>query len=112
VTLLPPQECHTDRPDATFLPGRGAKVHFRPRQSTPTAAFTESHSEGPLATIAENLKAALPGVKSSSDSKLSSGSSNRDIVIGSLGILHPSVLANFELTRPCSVLEIDVEPFL
>ena len=103
-----PQKSVTDRLDATYLPGRGAKVYFRPRQSTPAPSI-EPHSEGPLATIAENLKAALPGVKSSSESK---SATSRDIVIGQLGILHPSVLANFELTRPSSVLEIDVEPFL
>lgn len=97
----------TDIIDPTYLPGRGAKVCLRPRGSAPQ---TDTHSEGPLATIAENLKAALPGVKSSVDSK--STTAGGDIVIGSLGILHPSVLANFELVRPCSVLEIDIEPFL
>jgi phenylalanyl-tRNA synthetase beta chain len=91
--------------EPTYLAGRGAKIHFRPRQ--PTQA-TEPHSEGPLVTIAESLKAALPGVKTHTDSTAPNG----DIVIGSLGILHPSVLGNFELSRPCSALEIDVEPFL
>jgi phenylalanyl-tRNA synthetase beta chain len=87
---------------------------LRPRKSAETnktTTETESKShEGPLQTIAHTLKAALPGVKSHSDSPASVLS--RDIVIGSLGILHPSVLANFELVRPCSALEIDVEPFL
>jgi len=95
--------------EPTYLPGRGAKVCLRPRGS---ALKPEHHSEGPLATIAENLKAALPGVKSSHDSKSESTAAGGDIVIGSLGILHPSVLVNFELVRPCSVLEIDIEPFL
>jgi phenylalanyl-tRNA synthetase beta chain len=97
------------------LPGRGAKVMLRPRKSAETKSTDESKSEsksheGPLHTIAHTLKAALPGVKSHSDSPASAIS--RDVVIGSLGILHPSVLANFELVRPCSALEIDVEPFL
>jgi phenylalanyl-tRNA synthetase beta chain len=34
------------------------------------------------------------------------------MIIGSLGILHPSVLDKFELGRPCSSLEIDVEVLL
>ncbi|KAG6830833.1 hypothetical protein H0H92_014485 [Tricholoma furcatifolium] len=34
-----------------------------------------------------------------------------DIEIGHLGILHPSVLANFEIGYPCSGLEFTLEPF-
>lgn len=33
-------------------------------------------------------------------------------IVGSFGILHPEVLANFELTYPASVVEMDLEPFL
>ncbi|XP_077205029.1 phenylalanine--tRNA ligase beta subunit [Paroedura picta] len=32
--------------------------------------------------------------------------------IGNLGVLHPDVITKFELTMPCSALEITVEPFL
>nr|XP_020651144.1 phenylalanine--tRNA ligase beta subunit [Pogona vitticeps] len=32
--------------------------------------------------------------------------------IGNLGVLHPDVITKFELTMPCSVLEITIEPFL
>ncbi|XP_053176942.1 phenylalanine--tRNA ligase beta subunit [Scomber japonicus] len=32
--------------------------------------------------------------------------------VGRLGVLHPDVINRFELTMPCSALEIDVEPFL
>lgn len=32
--------------------------------------------------------------------------------LGSLGILHPSVLANFDIPYPCSALEFNLEPFL
>lgn len=31
--------------------------------------------------------------------------------IGHFGILHPKLLANFDITFPVSALEIDVEPF-
>lgn len=32
--------------------------------------------------------------------------------LGMLGILHPTVLANFEIPYPCSALEFNLEPFL
>uniref|UniRef100_A0A4W4DPA7 Phenylalanine--tRNA ligase beta subunit n=1 Tax=Electrophorus electricus TaxID=8005 RepID=A0A4W4DPA7_ELEEL len=32
--------------------------------------------------------------------------------IGRLGVLHPDVINSFELTMPCSALDIDIEPFL
>uniref|UniRef100_A0A8C8CFC6 Phenylalanine--tRNA ligase beta subunit n=1 Tax=Oncorhynchus tshawytscha TaxID=74940 RepID=A0A8C8CFC6_ONCTS len=32
--------------------------------------------------------------------------------IGRLGVLHPSVINHFELTMPCSALDIDIEPIL
>ncbi|XP_003218316.1 phenylalanine--tRNA ligase beta subunit isoform X1 [Anolis carolinensis] len=32
--------------------------------------------------------------------------------IGNLGVLHPDVITKFELTMPCSVLEITIEPFV
>jgi phenylalanyl-tRNA synthetase beta chain len=91
--------------DPTYLPGRGAKVYLRPKPSIPASELADPTpsppvKSNPLSTIAESLKSALPGSKS------------RDIVIGSLGILHPSVLGKFELSRPCSTLEIDVEPLL
>ena len=34
------------------------------------------------------------------------------IQIGSLGILHPEVLAHFEINYPGSAVEINLEPFL
>ncbi|XP_034187611.2 phenylalanine--tRNA ligase beta subunit isoform X1 [Osmia lignaria lignaria] len=33
-------------------------------------------------------------------------------VIGKMGVLHPDVLSKFDLNTPCSVLEINIEPFL
>ncbi|KAI5172246.1 Phenylalanine--Trna Ligase Beta Subunit [Manis pentadactyla] len=32
--------------------------------------------------------------------------------VGKLGVLHPDVITKFELTMPCSSLEINIEPFL
>ncbi|KAI9634529.1 putative phenylalanyl-tRNA synthetase beta chain [Dioszegia hungarica] len=93
--------------DPTYLPGRGARVYLRPKPSIPAADLAKPTpsapaTSNPLHTIAETLKAALPG----------SATKSRDIVLGSLGILHPSVLGKFELSRPCSVLEVDIEPLL
>ncbi|XP_043252421.1 phenylalanine--tRNA ligase beta subunit-like isoform X1 [Colletes gigas] len=33
-------------------------------------------------------------------------------VIGKMGVLHPDVITKFDLNIPCSVLEIDIEPFV
>jgi len=35
-----------------------------------------------------------------------------DVKIGVMGIVHPNVLANFEIPFPCSAVEIDIEPFV
>lgn len=32
--------------------------------------------------------------------------------IGSFGIVHPEALANYDLNRPCSILELNIEVFL
>ena len=74
-------------------------MHYRPRPSVNTA----DQASGPLHNLADGLRKALPSVHAAR---------SRDIVIGSLGILHPTVLGNFDLTRPCSALEVDVETFL
>lgn len=96
--------------DPTYLPGRAAQVVLRPKPSIPAQDLAEptpsTSKAGPLESVVESLKAALPLPSKAS------GSSDRDFVIGTLGILHPSVLAKFELGRPCSSLEIDIEPLL
>ncbi|BFF91137.1 phenylalanine--tRNA ligase beta subunit [Drosophila madeirensis] len=35
-----------------------------------------------------------------------------NVVIGKIGVLHPTVLQAFELTTPCSVVEFTIEPFV
>ncbi|OLY85532.1 Phenylalanine-tRNA ligase beta subunit [Smittium mucronatum] len=42
----------------------------------------------------------------------SPGSSQSPIRLGSIGVLHPNVLANFSLDYPCSSVEINIEPFV
>lgn len=39
-------------------------------------------------------------------------SDKSSIVLGSMGIIHPQVLSNFDLVYPCSVMEINIEPFV
>jgi phenylalanyl-tRNA synthetase beta chain len=89
-------------PDEMYFPGRAATIHYRPRASTNQA--TENQGSV-FETVAKALKDALP---TSSETSSTTG----DMIIGSLGILHPTVLDNFSLVNPCSVLEINVEPFL
>ena len=49
-------------------------------------------------------------LKASAD-KVESGSPSKDKEIGVIGILHPSVLSKFEITYPCSALELELEHF-
>jgi len=122
------------RVDATYFEGRGAKIFYRPPlvagahttfvpaasadEANASATRTEpspsapAHEEKPSAldNLKEKFESVLPSSSSSSASHDNKG--GRDIEIGSLGILHPTVLKKFELDYPCSSLEFDVEPFL
>ena len=75
--------------DPTYFPGRGAAVYYRPAPS--------SQKRSGLTAVKESIKSAL--------------GSHSDIELGSVGILHPSVLEKFEIQYPCSALEITLEPF-
>ena len=75
--------------DPTYFPGRAAVVYYRPPPPS------QKHSG--LTAVKEGIKSAL--------------SSHSDIELGSVGILHPSVLEKFEIPYPCSALEITLEPF-
>lgn len=72
--------------DPAFFPGRAATIYYRahPKKSA-------------LASIKHDIKAAFH--------------STSDTEIGTLGILHPSVLEKFEIGYPCSALEFNLEPF-
>jgi phenylalanyl-tRNA synthetase beta chain len=43
---------------------------------------------------------------------LESADGGHKVVLGTFGVLHPKVLANFELVYPVSVVELNIEPFL
>jgi phenylalanyl-tRNA synthetase beta chain len=73
--------------DPAFFPGRAATIFYR---APPTG---QSH----LTTIKNDIEAAFH--------------SKKDAEIGTLGVLHPSVLEKFEIGYPCSALEVTLEPF-
>ncbi|CAA7259882.1 unnamed protein product [Cyclocybe aegerita] len=73
--------------DPMYFPGRAANIFYRPPP--------EKH--GKLSSIKQSVESAL---------RIS-----HDLTIGSLGILHPTVLEKFEIGFPCSALEFSLEPF-
>jgi len=70
--------------DPTFFPGRAATIYYR-QSKKPTTGV---------------LSSVLP-----------SSLTTNDLKVGTLGILHPTVLANFEISYPCSALELDLDIF-
>ncbi|KAH8084570.1 hypothetical protein HD553DRAFT_331499 [Filobasidium floriforme] len=103
--------------DPMYFPGRAANIYYRrsasakedqAKQDTSAVKALEGtqSTSSPLDTVAKALKSVLPGSESAE------GSSSRDLLIGSLGILHPTVLQNYSILNPCSSVEINIEPFL
>ena len=72
--------------DPTFFPNRAANIYYR-APSCPTSST--------LAKAKDSVKSAI----------------SKDNKIGTLGILHPTVLQSFEIGYPCSALEFTLEPF-
>lgn len=121
--------------DATYFPNRAAKIYYRrplvagahitfaPVASVNAANATgvvsssslQPHSTATATTTTsplDSLKATLSAVLPGGGAATTTNHSERDVEIGSLGILHPSVLQAFELDYPCSAMEFDLEPFL
>ncbi|PPQ83290.1 LOW QUALITY PROTEIN: hypothetical protein CVT25_004029 [Psilocybe cyanescens] len=73
--------------DPMYFPGRAATIFYRP---APT-------KKGKLSSVEKDIESALH--------------ISHDVDIGSLGILHPTVLEKFEIGFPCSALEFTLEPF-
>ena len=69
--------------DGAFFPGRAATIYYR----SPPSVRAASSVAG--------VDVAVQG----------------DVEIGTLGVLHPSVLEKFEIGYPCSALEFNLEPF-
>jgi phenylalanyl-tRNA synthetase beta chain len=76
--------------DPTFFPGRAATIFLRcPPKERETGSIRRGEGEG------EGLIKPL----------------NNEMAIGTIGILHPDVLQNFDIGYPCSALEFTLEPF-
>jgi phenylalanyl-tRNA synthetase beta chain len=70
-----------------FFPGRAATIYYR---APPT-----KHSA--LSALKHEVESALH--------------LEHDLKLGTLGILHPTVLEKFDIGYPCSSLEFTLEPF-
>ncbi|RYG63069.1 hypothetical protein EON64_16680, partial [archaeon] len=49
----------------------------------------------------------FPGM--SADVVVRNTTTDSEVVVGNLGVVHPNVLRNFDITYPCSVLEVNLE---
>ncbi|KAF5344142.1 hypothetical protein D9758_008827 [Tetrapyrgos nigripes] len=77
--------------ESMYFPGRAAAIFYRPPpQKQQTSAVRK-------------LKHDLEAVIHTSD--------RHDIELGTLGILHPTVLEKFDIQYPCSALEFTLDPF-
>jgi phenylalanyl-tRNA synthetase beta chain len=74
--------------DPAFFPGRAATIYYR----------APSGQKEKMSTM-EEIK------------NLISSKKPVDTPIGTLGVLHPSVLEKFEIGYPCSAVEFTLEPF-
>ncbi|KAJ7228532.1 hypothetical protein GGX14DRAFT_613406 [Mycena pura] len=73
--------------DPMFFPGRAATIFYRP----------PPEKDSVLSKVERSVQSAL---------HLES-----DMTLGTLGILHPTVLEKFDIGYPCSTLEFTLEPF-
>lgn len=96
--------------DPMYFPGRAATIYYR----RAVAAKQDQHKQDTSAVeaLADEPKSALETISSALKSVLPGSSNIEDLAIGSLGILHPSVLERYSIVNPCSSVEINVEPFL
>lgn len=76
----------------------------RPKPSRPASA---------LDTLKDKLLSALPGgtgsTGASGAAEAAKQAAQKDVEIGIMGILHPTVLRNFDVEYPCSVFEFTLE---
>ncbi|CAE6428386.1 unnamed protein product [Rhizoctonia solani] len=93
-------------------------------ESAPLSPITniikESKPTDVISSIKSTITSVLPskvhpvktGLKEGSAESTHPPRSDGVIELGSLGILHPSVLEKFEIPYPCSALEFDLAPFV
>lgn len=81
-------------------------------EETPARPAVQSKPSA-LDTLKDKLLSALPtgSAKDAADEaqKKAAQLAQKDVEIGIMGILHPTVLSSFELEYPCSVFEITLE---
>lgn len=70
-----------------FFPGRAATIYYRAPPAKQSA----------LSSVKKEIESALH--------------LEQDMKLGTLGILHPTVLEKFDIGYPCSSLEFTLEPF-
>ncbi|KAJ7094640.1 hypothetical protein B0H15DRAFT_132061 [Mycena belliarum] len=75
--------------DPMFFPGRAATIYYR----APPVKETQST----MSSVKQELESILH--------------IEQDMKLGTLGILHPTVLEKFDIGYPCSSLEFTLEPF-
>ncbi|GAA6032544.1 hypothetical protein JCM8097_004808 [Rhodosporidiobolus ruineniae] len=109
ATLAPTTS--TNAEDAQSVPGSTPALAPTSVPALAPSAPAEAEEKGPLDTVRSALAPALNAV-ADKVKQATGAAGSRDVKIGELGILHPSVLGAFELDYPCSTLEFDVEPFL
>lgn len=88
--------------------------------ATTTTESAKTKAAEVVSSITSTIKNVLPskgepvktGLKEGSAESTHPPRADGVIEIGSLGILHPSVLEHFEIPYPCSALEFDLAPFV
>lgn len=103
--------------DSTFFPGRAAAIHYRPLSLATSSEKDKSSVSETISTVADSMGKALADIlgaqsESAITRRLKEGSGNGDLEIGRIGVLHPEVLAAYELNYPISAMEFDLEVFL
>lgn len=106
--------------DATYFPDRAAQIFYRPPlvaggahlTFAPVASADLANATGIASTPSKSTASPLDTIKDTLSAALPSLSGSRDVEIGSIGILHPTVLKAYELDYPCSSLEFNIEQFL
>lgn len=85
--------------DPTYFPGRAATIYYRAPPKSTSKANEHTSISGTLTEFTNDIKQNI------------FHSHSGDIKLGTLGILHPSVLEKFEIGYPCSAVEFTLEPF-
>lgn len=98
---------------ATSKETQGSAAIDPPAQSTDLSSQAKDAISSTTDAMGKALADILGGGSESALlRKLQQGGGKGDIEIGHIGVLHPEVLAAFELNYPCSAMEFDLEVFL